>query len=199
MLGGVATEDWRVRIELEAPDELGRFLERVRHGLGLEARELADALEEEHLAVSRDGNELFVYSSTRAKARQARRVVEAELREHDLIATVSRVEHWLDDDQRWDNEPEGETWEEELESHGYAPWEVHVTCRSRGEAEQLTERLEADGYRPVRRWQFVIVGTDTREDAKRLAERLDGEVEVGGALVWSEALDSGVMRPFTIF
>ena len=29
--------------------------------------------------------------------------------------------------------------------------------------------------------------------------RLDGEVEPGGAVVWEEALDSKVVRPFVFF
>ena len=195
----MAAEDWRIRVELEGPHELGAFLDRMRHGLGLEARELAEALTEDHLAVSRDGNALFVYAGSRSQARQAREVIEAELREHGLDAEVSPVEHWLSAEERWDNEPAGETWEEELTAHGYAPWEVRTTCRSRREAVALAERLEAEGLQPVRRWHYLIVGTDTREEAETLAQRLHGEVEAGGALVWSETLDSGVVRPFSLF
>ncbi len=195
----MAAEDWRVRVELEGPQELGTFLDRMRHGLGLEARELAEALTEEHLVVSRDGNELFVYTGSRAQARHAREVIGAELREHGLAAEVSLVEHWLSAEERWDNEPASETWEEELAAQGWAPWEVRVTCRSHREAVALADRLEAEGLQPVRRWNYLIVGTDTREDAETLAQRLHGEVGAGGALVWSETLDSGVVRPFSLF
>jgi hypothetical protein len=40
----------------------------------------------------------------------------------------------------------------------------------------------------------VIAGCASREDAKALAERLHGEVEAGGELVW-EALKG---HPFTV-
>lgn len=194
----MGTEDWRLRIELERDDRQA-FLERLRHGLGLEARELARALEESHLVVSRNDNDLVIYADSRAQASQARRVVEAELRERELTASMSRIEHWLDDEERWDNEPHGETWEEATLAQGYAPWEVRVSCRSHREATELAERLESEGYDPIRRWTFLIIGTATRDEADALAGRLDGEVEAGGAVVWGEALDSGVVRPFVLF
>lgn len=194
----MAAEDWRLRIELEG-DVRQALLERLRHGLGLEARELARALEESHLVVSRNDNDLVIYADSRAKALQARRIVEAELRERELTASMSRIEHWLDGEERWDNEPDGETWEETALAQGYAPWEVRVSCRSHREATELAERLESEGYDPVRRWTFLIIGTATRDEADALARRLDGDVEAGGAVVWGEALDSGVVRPFVIF
>lgn len=198
MLAGMGGDDWRVRIEVEGADEQGAFVERLRHGLGLEARELADALTQAHLVVSRNDNRLFVYAASRSQALQAREVIEAELREHGLTAGVSEVERWLVAEERWDNDPAADTWEEALLADGYAPWEVRVTCRSHHDAADLAERLEMQGYRPVRRWSYLIVGTETREEAETLAQALHGEVEAGGALVWEQALDAGVV-PFTFF
>jgi hypothetical protein len=197
----MAQDDWRVRIEIAGGDGdgLGALVERFRHGLGVEARELADALADHHLAVSRDGNELFVYAGSQSHANDALAVVEAELDEHGITATVSGVEHWLEAEERWDNEPDDESWEEELEAKGFAPWEVRVTCSSRAEANALAERLEEEGYNPVRRWQYLIIGVESEPDAEALAERLHGEVAPGGGLVWSEAIDANVIRPFTIF
>ena len=109
------------------------------------------------------------------------------------------MEHWLADEERWDNEPANEDWEEEVERKGYAPWEVRVTCRSRHEATKLEQQLEDEGYRPIRQWKHLIIGTESREDADALATRLHGQVEPGGAVVWEEALDSKVVRPFVFF
>jgi hypothetical protein len=195
----MAGDDWRVRIEVEGDDEARGFMERLRHGIGQEAKELADALRDDHLVVSGEGNELYVYADSRAQAEQARKVIEAESQEHGLTTTVSEVEHWLANEERWDNEPPDETWEDEVEARGFAPWEVRVTCPSHDDADALADRLEAEGYAPVRRWRYLVIGTDTEEAAQALAERLHGEVEVGGALVWNELLDSNVVRPFTIF
>ena len=123
----------------------------------------------------------------------------AELEHHAISATTSGVEQWLADEERWDNEPAGDTWEEEVTEKGYAPWEVRVSCRSRHEAVALESTLEGEGYRPIRQWSHLIIGAATREDADALAARLDGEVEPGGAVVWEEAIDSDVVRPFVFF
>jgi hypothetical protein len=189
----VAADDWRIRIEVEDVHE--RLLERLGVELDDEARELARELEGRRLAVSRDGDEVFVYASSPGEAESARKVVEAVVRSLGVEAEASRVEHWLDDEERWDDEPPHETWEEEELERGYAPWEVRVTVDSRDEAKALVEQLEAEGYRPLRRFQFVIVGTASKEDADRLAQRLHGEVEGGGQLVY-EMLPA---NPFAVF
>jgi len=186
-------DDWRIRIEVE--DVHDTLLERLGVELDDEARELARGLEQRRLAVSRDGDELFVYAGSHADAERARAVVDEVVRQSGLAAHTSDVERWLEDEERWDNEPPGETWEEEVVDEGYAPWEVRVTTGSRAEARDLAERLEAEGHQPVRRFDLVFVGAATKEDADALATRLHGEVEVGGAVVY-EALSG---NPFAIF
>jgi hypothetical protein len=190
----MSRDDWRIRIELEGDRAVG-FLEKIGLDLGSKARELAKELKEDRLPVSRDDETLFVYASTRLQARQAREVVEAELDEAGIEPLVVRIEHWLHDEERWDDEPKHETWEEEVVDRGYAPWEVRVECKSHDEADALADRLEQDGYDVVRRWRFVIVGASTEEDARELANRLHGEVEAGGEVVW-EAMPR---NPFAIF
>jgi hypothetical protein len=191
----MAQDDWRIRIDVEEEEHASGLLDRLSGNLGSEARELARDLEARRLAVSRDGETVFVYAATRAAAESAHAVVEAELREHGIEARTSRIEHWLDEEDRWDDEPPGETWEEEELDRGFAPWEVRVECASREEANALAERLEAEGYKPERRFQYLIVGTASREDANALATRLHGEVEPGGGLVW----EVEPANPFAIF
>ena len=198
----MASDDWRIRIELKHrgdEGEQGDFLERLRGGLDDEAKELAKALRGDHLVATGDANELFVYASSRTQAERAEAVIAAEFKRHGFEAEVSRVEHWLKDEERWDDEPPEETWEEEMVDRGDAPWEVRVSCSSHREAGELANRLEGDGYRPVRRWRYLIVGTNTREDAEALARRLHGEVELGGEVVWEEANAAGVISPFRLF
>ena len=190
----MAADDWRIRIEVEEEHARG-LLERLGGDLDPEARELARDLEARRLAVSRDGETIFVYAATRAEAERALDVVKAELRGQGFAATASRIEHWLDEEDRWDDEPPGETWEEEELDRGFAPWEVRVECASRQEAQDLAERLEGEGYKPERRFQYVIVGTASREDADALAARLHGEVEGGGEVVW----ETQPANPFAIF
>jgi hypothetical protein len=190
----MADDDWRIRIDVEE-DHAAGLLDQLAGELGSEARELAHDLESRRLAVSRDGGTVFVYAATRAEAEQAHAVVEAELRTRGIEARASKVEHWLDGEDRWDDEPPGETWEEEELERGYAPWEVRVECASRTEARELAARLEAEGYRPERRFHYLIVGAASREDADALAARVHGEVEPGGELV-HEVEPS---NPFAIF
>jgi len=187
-------DDWRIRIEVEE-EHAGGLLDQLGFELGAEARELARELEQQRLAVSRDGNELFVYAGSHPEALRALAVIEAELREQGAKARTSRVEHWLEDEERWDDEPPAESWEEEQLDQGYAPWEVRVQCGGREEAHALAERLEQEGYSVTRRFRYVIAGAASQEDAERLAERVHGEVEPGGELVWETVPGN----PFAVF
>jgi hypothetical protein len=192
-------EDWRVRVELADEDTRREFTRLLQDGLSPLGSDLAQELQGGHVSISGDDEKLFVYADSPGKAERAHAVILSELEHHGIAATASEVEHWLAQEERWDNEAVDETWEDEVEDMDYAPWEVRVTCGSRHEAVTLEQQLEAEGYRPIRQWRHLIVGTDSREDADALAARLHGEVEAGGAVVWDEAIDSGVVRPFAFF
>ena len=178
----MAHDDWRIRITL--PEQhVETFLERIGLDLSLEARELARALEGKRLAVSRADDTVFVYAAAHSEAEAALAVVQAELtREGRAAQTV--VEHWLEDEDRWDNDPPAPDAEQELLARGYAPWEVRITMASRKEARGLAQQLEAEGYAPVRGGEHLIVGAASRADADALAARLHGTVAPGGELVY---------------
>lgn len=186
-------DDWRIRIDVV--DVHDTLLERLGVELDDEARELARDLERKRLAVSRHGDEIFVYASSRTEAEQAQAVIDAQLRRLGGQARATAIEHWLEAEERWDDEPEGETWEEEELDEGYAPWEVRVTCGSHHEARELARSLEAEGYRPLARFQYLIVGTAAKEDAEVLARRLHGQVEGGGEVV----AETRPGNPFSVF
>ncbi|HEX6788324.1 MAG TPA: hypothetical protein VF091_03700 [Gaiellaceae bacterium] len=186
------SDDWRIHITVK---DDGGLLDRLGIELDDEAAELADELKQRRLAVSRDGDEIFVYADTQAAATKAREVIEAVIRSEAIDAETSAVEHWLDDEDRWDDDPPGETWEEEELNHGHAPWEVRVTLPSHADARRLAQQLESEGYSVVRRWKYLIVGTASKEDAQTLAERVHGEVEPGGDVVWEVVPGN----PFAIF
>jgi hypothetical protein len=190
----MARDDWRIRIDLD-DENAGGLLELLRLELNAEAADLAKELEARRLAVSHDDGVVFVYASSQREAEQAQAVVGAVLREQGVEAEANTIEHWLEDEERWDSEPAGEDAEEELLERGSAPWEVRIPARSHAEARELADRLEAEGYGVERRWSYVIAGTATREDADDLAARLHGEVEPGGELVW-ETLPG---NPFAVF
>jgi hypothetical protein len=189
----VARDDYRIRVELPEEENSSGLISRL--GLGSWTDELAQELEGRRLAVSEDENELFVYASSPAEAEQARAVVETVVAEERLDARIGPVEHWLHDEERWDDEPPEPTEEEELLEEGVAPWEVRVECETHREAEQLAERLEAEGYGVLQRWKYLIVGATTREEADELAARLHGEVEFTSAYVW----ETVPQNPFVVF
>ncbi len=190
----MAHDDWRIRIELpdeaEAQDLLGR--------LGLRqsgAEELADDLREHRLAVSQDGDTVFVYAATGMQAEQAARIIESELDDQGLTPSRFVTERWLGDEERWDDEPEQPDVEEELLQRGYAPWEVRVEADSLREAHDLAEQLRSEGYDVSRTFTYVIAGARSREEAVELARRIHGEVEPGGELVY----EVQPQNPFAVF
>jgi len=190
----MSRDDWRIRIEL--PDEEGArgLLERL--GLARrDAEELADELREHRLAVSRDGDAVFVYAASGMQAEQASRIVEQELAEEGWEPTRFVTERWLRGEERWDDEAVELYPEDDVLARGYAPWEVRVECESLAEANELADRLRAEGYGVSHTFTYVIAGTATREQAVELARRIHGEVEPGGELVY-EVQPS---NPFAIF
>jgi hypothetical protein len=188
-------DDWRIRIDLEEEHAEG-LLERLGLDLGSEARKLAEELEGRRLVVSRDDDTLFVYAGSRAEAERARDIIEAELRETGAQGRVGPIEHWLADEDRWDDEaPQEFEAEQEVLKEGLSPWEVRLEAGSPEEAETLAAKLAADGYSVVRRYRFVLVGADSEEEARELAKRLHGEAEASGELVY----ESLPQNPFVIF
>ena len=110
-------DDWRIRVEVSEEEHAETLLGRLGLDLGSDdAKRLAQELEGRRLAVSRDGQELFVYASSAQEAEQARQVVAAELADEGIEARTSEIEHWLHDEERWSNEAPQETWEEEARS-----------------------------------------------------------------------------------
>jgi hypothetical protein len=189
-------DDWRIRIEVPEEEHAENLLRRLGLDLGSDdAKRLAEELEGRRLAVSRDGQELFVYASSAQEAEQARQVVAAELADEGIEARTSDIEHWLHDEERWSNEPQQETWEQEEVERGYAPWEVRIEYDSHDEASKQADELEREGYGVVRRFRYLIVGAASEAEARSLARRLHGEVEPGGELVWEVT----PQNPFAVF
>ena len=188
-------DDWRIRVDLEE-GRAESTLERLGLDLSFEARKLAEDLEGRRLVVSRDDETLFVYAGSRAEAEQARDIIDAELRETGAEGRVGSIEHWLAEEDRWDDEaPEEFKAEQEVLKEGLSPWEVRLEAETPEAAETLAVKLATDGYSVVRRYRYVLVGADSEEAARELAKKLHGEVEASGELVY-ETLPQ---NPFVIF
>jgi len=190
----MAQDDWRIRIEL--PDEAGAQDLLGRLGLReTDADELADDLREQRLAVSQDGDTVFVYAASAMQAEQAARIVESELDDQGLTPSRFVTERWLQDEERWNDDPDQPDIEDELLQRGYAPWEVRVEAESLREAHDLAEQLRSEGYDVSRTFTYVIAGARSREEAVELARRIHGEVEPGGELVY----EVQPQNPFAVF
>ncbi len=188
-------DDWRIRVDLEE-GRAESTLERLGLDLSFEARKLAEDLEGRRLVVSRDDETLFVYAGSRAEAEQARDIIDAELRETGAEGRVGSIEHWLAEEDRWDDEaPQEFKAEQEVLKEGLSPWEVRLEADTPEAAETLAAKLATDGYSVVRRYRYVLVGADSEEAARELAKKLHGEVEASGELVY-ETLPQ---NPFVIF
>jgi hypothetical protein len=105
------------------------------------------------------------------------------------------LEHWLAEEERWDDDPPQPDVEEELLERGYAPWEVRVEAESLAEARDLAEQLRGEGFDVSRAFTYVIVGTADREQAVELARRIHGQVEPGGEMVY----EVQPANPFAVF
>lgn len=189
----MARDDWRLRIELKEAGSNG-LLER----LGLvnsDAQELAHELKDRRLAVTEDDGTVFVYGSVPGALGQARTVIEHELSELGAQAETILLEHWLADEERWDDDGPTPDIDAETLAEGYAPWEVRVSLADHHGARELADQLESEGFGVVRRWRHVIAGCASQEDANALAARIHGSVEPGGQLVWETAPEN----PFAIF
>ena len=126
----MASDDWRIRVEL--PDEEGArgFLERLGIGRS-DAEELAEELRAHRLAVSQDGDTVFVYTGSGMQAEQANRIIEQELEEAGLDAGTLRHGALARRRGTVERRSEGPDVEEDLLERGYAPWEVRVECENR--------------------------------------------------------------------
>ena len=131
---------------------------------------------------------------TREAAREAERIARDVLAEHGVEADFALA--------RW--HPLAEEWEpadvplprteseraaeherleqretEESQATDVAQWEVRVELASHRDAVALAERLEADSYAVARRWRFLLVGANSEDEAKQLAQTIEAVVPPG--------------------
>jgi hypothetical protein len=184
-------DDWRLRIDLH------------EHSFAHQLSEMLNAVEIEHqlersfrdrVVVSVDGSEVFCYAGTRAQAEAAEQLIRQLLAQHKWQADIE-LTHWHPVAERWESadEPlpdsESDAARERSEriaaeraesaEQGYPEFEVRIECSSRGEAGELSDRLEREGIPNVHRWSYVLIGATDEQSGAQLAERLRGEVPAG--------------------
>jgi hypothetical protein len=209
------SEDWRLRVDLHEP---AHALELTTN---MEATELEHDLKtafENAVAVSRDGPEVFCYAETREQAESALDLikslaerngwkVDAELRRWHPVA-----EEWVDPDAPLPDTDAARAAEhgemiqaerEESESRGYPEFEVRMQCASHHDAKALAERLKSEGYEPVQRWKYLLIGAGDEDSAQALAAQLREEAPPGCTVTAEGSLrtvyDERPPNPFAIF
>jgi hypothetical protein len=181
-------DDWRVRIDLHDHG----FAHRL--GESLEAEELEHDLRRsfaDRVVISTDGPEVFLYAADRAQAEAAQRLVQRVASEHgwQLDAELRRwhpvAEIWEDPDNPEPSTSTQQRGEEQIRNagerrdsaeQGYPDMEVRVSCESRHDAGELSDRLEGEGIANIHRWNWVLIGANDERDAEAIADRLRGEL-----------------------
>ncbi|HUO71862.1 MAG TPA: hypothetical protein VMU39_13890 [Solirubrobacteraceae bacterium] len=184
-------EDWRLRVQFEHETAAQKLTTR------LQARDLEHDLESsfhDRVVVSRDGPIVFCYANSRDQAEAAQRAIEKLKQEHGWTIEID-LERWHPLAERWEA-PDAElpdtpaerqqehaelieSEREESREQKFPMFEVRVQCESHRDAEQLAEKLAAEGIPTVHRSQFVVAGADDEDAANALAERIRQEAPPG--------------------
>jgi hypothetical protein len=190
----VADEDWRVTVTLPDEHAVQRALQAVRE------HEVEDDVRHRlgnRVAVSADGNHMFLYAGTEDAAREADQIARDALAKRQLTAEFA-LDRWHPIEQEWEDAgaPMPETADERAAEHerlvadenaesaeaGQASWEVRAELHTRQQAFELAERLRADGYPVARRWKYVVVGARNEDDAKQLTQVVKGDAPVDASV-----------------
>ena len=176
-------DDWRLTVKLDA-DGAKHLLTQLReHEAGAGAHERLGGA----VAVSGDGDNVYAYADSREAIHETAALVRSLLGERADGATIA-IHRWHELEQRWEDEDvplpqtdaerreeqqrlETAETEESLRS-GRALWEVRLELQSHAATRKLAQRLEDEGLHVIRRWTYLLVGAESEDDARALADRL---------------------------
>jgi predicted NodU family carbamoyl transferase len=128
----------------------------------------------DRIAVSDDGDVVFLYADTEDAGREAQRIVNDLMRAHEMPGEVN-LEPMPTTPEQHQQEHERLEQEETAESQasGLAEWEVRIELASHHDAHAFAQQLEQEGLaNVVRRWRYLLIGTNDQDDAEALAKRL---------------------------
>jgi hypothetical protein len=220
----VAQDDWRVTVTLPAEEHSGRVVASLAEA---EVEKDVRKTLGERVVVGGgdDPGVVFLYTGTPEAAHEAERVVRGIVDEHGLRAEYA-IHRWHPEEERWEpeevalpatagqHEAEHEHLEEdeaeESEELGEARREVRIEFDSHRDAVEMADRIESEaddllaGYTisVVRHWRYLLIGADSEDQAREIAEQIRGQlptgaefkVEPSGALVWQAVKPS----PFAV-
>jgi hypothetical protein len=205
-------DDWRVRIDVHDEGLARRLTEQ------LDADELEHELRQsfhERVVVSVEGPVVFCYAGSRDQAQRVADLVAQVARERELTVDV-QIAQWHPVSEEWESpdapqpataadaeaerEERVEDEREESAEQGYPEFEVRVQVRTRHDASELSQRLDAEGIPHLHRWSYLLIGATDEDSAQALAERLRGEAPEGSeVLVEANRRSVYEHRPFNPF
>lgn len=210
-------DDYRLTVTLEEEGQ-SFSLKRLLHEQEFEA-EIQEQLGNK-VAVTHDGQKVFLYTAAQKQADVAKEIVRHALANHAMKAKVSPVMRWHPVEKRWEDasvpqprsgrelQAEHERWEkeqaEEARKLGYAEWEVRVELPAHEDAVELAKQLKKEGISPiVRRWRYLLIGTANDDEARAMAERLRAEAPKGASVTaepsWTIIWELTAKNPFAMF
>ncbi len=181
-------DDWRLQIDLKDEGFGGEVADHLR------ASEMEGELQHDlgdRIIVSHEGETIYLYAGERGQLDRVRKGVETFLEskgwkgEFDLRHWHKEADEWEDPDvpeptteaeREAEHEERMELEDEETEERGgRAEFEVSAKFPTNKEAHAFSEKLKAEGYKPVRRFHYLVVGAADEDEAKALAERIRAE------------------------
>jgi hypothetical protein len=179
-------DEFRVQAQTHSPGELIHAL-----------KDLQDGSPTPRVAVTHEGDHVFLYADSLPAAEQARDVVRQALQEHGLAGEVS-LSRWHAVEERWEDASvplpatdaeraaeharlEQMETEESLQA-GEPEWEVYVSLPTHHDARAFAERLRGEGIPVNQRWRHLLVGANDEDDAQALAERIRAEAPQGSEI-----------------
>jgi hypothetical protein len=150
-------DEFQIEVELDDASHGYPFRERLRaRNLDGDARKRLG----KDIMVTRDESRIVLYAGSEEQAREAERVMQALLAEDGLTADIT-VTRWHPVEETWKDVsiPLPATAEEE---------EAEYEAREAARAEEARETNDYD-------WHVVVGGLASRDDARAVAERLEGE------------------------
>jgi hypothetical protein len=183
-------DEWRVEGVLDK-EQHGELLSKALHELRIDdqARKRLGG----SVIVTRDGRFLFIYAWHEESAQEAERVVR-NIMENDQLVGQVRLMRWHPIAEEWKDaseelpEDEAAVAEEMHEAEregireahfGERPWQVVIDLPHVSDGHALAEKLRGEGLPVKRRFKYLLVGTNTEDDAVELGKRLDCEVPEG--------------------
>ena len=172
----------------------------------------------DRVAVSRDGDRVFLYAGSREQVELARDHLRGLAAEHgwklgiELKRWHPVAEDWEDPDAPLPADDAARAAERaevmaredaEAEASGDPEFEVRVDLPSWHDAVSFAKQLTAEGAPAVHRFRYLLVGAPDEDTAEAMAERIRGEAPPGSKVTvegtWAAVLKEMPRNPYAVF